>query len=259
MVIDMDAKAEALGMEEDYLYQDGASEWMWAADVESVPESFWWARNIVGAPERADRRAAEWLYAAAKRAIDIIGSLVGLVGLSPLFLALAIIIRATSEGPAFFVQERVGKNGVPFRFYKFRSMAKDAERKLDSLLALNERTGPVFKIVNDPRITPVGRLIRKYCIDELPQLLNVLKGEMSIVGPRPPLPREVAQYTTRQVQRLSVKPGLTCFWQVRKSENLPFDEWVALDLKYIRERSLWTDIKLIFMTVAVLISGKGDQ
>ena len=198
-------------------------------------------------------------YDVAKRFFDIVVSLCGLVILSPLFLITAVAIRLDSKGPAFYSQKRIGKNGKPFKMYKFRSMCVDAEQQLERLAALNERDGPTFKITHDPRVTRVGRFIRKTCIDELPQLINILRGEMSLVGPRPPLPNEVAVYTPYQMRRLGVTPGLTCFWQATKGEDTTFEEWVEMDLKYIRERSLKTDIKILFLTVRVVLLGKGSM
>ncbi|SEF56056.1 exopolysaccharide biosynthesis polyprenyl glycosylphosphotransferase [Caloramator fervidus] len=198
-----------------------------------------------------------FIYEFLKRMIDIIGAILGLIILSPLFLLTAIAIKLDSEGPVFFVQERCGKNGKVFKMYKFRSMYVDAEERLKELLDKNEMSGPVFKIKNDPRVTRVGRFIRKTSIDELPQLINVLRGDMSLVGPRPPIVREVKQYNAYQMQRLLVKPGLTCYWQVYGRNKINnFDDWVELDLKYIRERNLWIDLKLIFKTFFVLF---GDE
>lgn len=198
-------------------------------------------------------------YDVAKRFFDIVLSLCGLVILSPLFLITAMAIRLDSKGPAFYSQKRIGRNGKPFKMYKFRSMCVNAEQQLERLAALNERDGPTFKITHDPRVTRVGRFIRKTCIDELPQLINILRGEMSLVGPRPPLPNEVAVYTPYQMRRLGVTPGLTCFWQATKGEDTTFEEWVEMDLKYIRERSLKTDIKILFLTVRVVLLGKGSM
>ena len=198
-------------------------------------------------------------YNAVKRLLDLLLAAVGLVILSPLFLITAVAVRLDSKGPAFYSQERIGKKGKPFKMYKFRSMCVDADQQLEKLAALNERDGPAFKIANDPRVTRVGRVIRKTCIDELPQLLNILKGDMSLVGPRPPLPNEVATYTPYQMRRLDVTPGLTCYWQVRKGEDTTFEEWVEMDLQYIRDRSLKTDLKLLFATVRVVVLGKGSM
>ena len=196
-------------------------------------------------------------YIAIKRIIDIIGSLIGIVILSPLFLIVAIAIKIEDpKGKVFFAQKRSGKDNKLFYMYKFRSMISNAEELLEELKELNEMDGPVFKIKEDPRITKVGRFIRKTSIDELPQLFNVLKGDMSIVGPRPPIPHEVAEYNEYQMQRLLVKPGITCIWQVSGRNTIGFDEWVEMDLEYIKTRNLWLDIKLIFKTVGVLF---GDE
>ena len=197
------------------------------------------------------------LYLFFKRVIDIVGSLCGLIILSPLFLIVAILIKLEDpKGKIFFSQKRNGLHGKTFNMYKFRSMVHNAEELLEQLQEQNEQTGPVFKIKDDPRITKIGKFIRKTSIDELPQLINILKGDMSIVGPRPPIPREVEQYTQYQMQRLLVKPGLTCYWQVGGRNEIGFDEWVELDIKYIEERNLWIDIKLIFKTVFVLFGDK---
>ena len=197
------------------------------------------------------------VYLFFKRAMDIVGSLCGLIILSPVFLIVGVLIKLEDpKGKVFFSQERNGINGKTFNMYKFRSMVHNAEELLDQLQEQNEQSGPVFKIKDDPRITKVGKFIRKTSIDELPQLLNILRGDMSIVGPRPPIPREVEQYTTYQMQRLLVKPGLTCYWQVGGRNEIGFDEWVELDIKYIEERNLWIDIKLIFKTVFVLFGDK---
>lgn len=203
---------------------------------------------------------SSYVYLTVKRMQDIFFALMALVVLSPVLAVImaVILIDDPNAGP-IFVQERCGKNGKHFRFYKFRTMCADAEKKLEGLLKYNEMEGPTFKIKNDPRITGVGCFLRKTSLDELPQLVNVLKGDMSIVGPRPALPREVAQYTSYQRQRLSVVPGLTCYWQVQPHRNsLSFDEWVALDMKYIRERSWLLDWKLIFLTFRAILSGDGE-
>ena len=193
------------------------------------------------------------LYSVTKRLIDIVGSLCGIILLSPLFLIVAILIKLEDpKGKVFFAQERNGKYPKTFKMYKFRSMVHNAEELLKDLIDRNEQTGPVFKINDDPRITKVGKFIRKTSIDELPQLFNVLKGDMSLVGPRPPIPHEVEQYNSYQMQRLAVKPGLTCIWQVSGRNNIGFDEWVEMDIEYIKTRNLWLDIKLIFKTVGVL-------
>ena len=192
-------------------------------------------------------------YIVLKRLMDIVCSLAGIIVLSPLFLLIAILIKIEDpKGKVFFGQERNGQYPRKFKMLKFRSMVHNAEELLDELQHLNEQSGPAFKIKDDPRITKVGKFIRKTSIDELPQLFNILKGDMSIVGPRPPIPREVEQYDEYQMQRLAVKPGLTCYWQVGGRNSVDFDNWVSLDLKYIQERNLWIDIKLIFKTFFVL-------
>ena len=198
------------------------------------------------------------IYDFLKRVLDIVCSGLALLVLSPVLLVIAIAV-CSDGGPAIFAQERVGKDGKIFRIYKFRSMCVNADspEMLEKLAAFNEMDGPAFKIKNDPRITKVGRYIRHTSLDELPQLFNILKGDMSIVGPRPPLTSEVEQYTDYQRQRLLVKQGLTCYWQCSGRNNIGFDEWVELDLKYIRERSLWTDIKIIVKTIPAVLSGDG--
>ena len=197
------------------------------------------------------------LYLIIKRLIDILGALIGIILASPIMLIVAICIKIEDpNGPVFFSQVRNGVYPSTFKMYKFRSMYKDAEERLEEIQHLNEQTGPAFKIKDDPRITKVGRFIRKTSLDELPQLFNVLKGDMSLVGPRPAIPREVEKYTPYQKQRLFVKPGLTCIWQVSGRNNIEFDEWVELDIKYIKERNLWLDLKLILMTIPALL---GDE
>ena len=200
-------------------------------------------------------RSYWWL----RRAQDILLSLLAIAILWPFLLLIALIIIIDSPGASpIFSQTRVGRDGKEFTFYKFRSMIPNAENQLDELLPDNEMQGPVFKIREDPRITRFGRFIRKCSIDELPQLFNVLRGDMSIVGPRPALPREVAQYDAYALQRLLVTPGLTCYWQIQPYRNrLSFDEWVELDVKYIQERSFLTDWKIIFATFSSLIGMNG--
>lgn len=196
------------------------------------------------------------LYEVIKRLIDVVCSFLGVLVLSPLFIIIAIIIKTTSKGPVFFSQKRVGKNGKEFEMYKFRSMVVNAEELKEKLAAQNEMSGPMFKMKDDPRVTKVGKFIRKTSIDELPQLWNVLKGDMSLVGPRPSLPKEVAQFEEWMYRRLEVKPGLTCYWQVSGRNNIDFEDWMKLDIKYVDERSSWIDIKLIFKTVGVLFGDK---
>jgi exopolysaccharide biosynthesis polyprenyl glycosylphosphotransferase len=192
-----------------------------------------------------------------KRAFDLVSSFVALMLLAPLFFIVAALIKLTSRGPIFFKQERVGLHGRAFHMLKFRSMVADAEALKARLAAQNEQGGPVFKIRRDPRITTVGRFIRKYSVDELPQLINVLRGEMSIVGPRPPIPSEVAKYEAWQRRRLSVRPGLTCVWQVSGRNEISFEEWMYLDMQYIDHWSLAQDFQLILKTVPVVLTGRG--
>jgi exopolysaccharide biosynthesis polyprenyl glycosylphosphotransferase len=194
---------------------------------------------------------------AVKRLFDMAASGVALVLLSPLLLSVAVLVKLTSRGPVLFRQVRVGQHGRAFHMLKFRSMVIDAEKLKAKLMAQNEQTGPVFKMARDPRITPFGRFIRKFSIDELPQLLNVLRGEMSIVGPRPPVPNEVAKYEAWQRRRLSVRPGLTCVWQVSGRNSISFDEWMYLDMQYIDHWSLAHDFELILKTVPVVLTGRG--
>ena len=197
------------------------------------------------------------LYLVSKRLIDIIGAIFGLIITFPILVLIALFIKLEDpKGPIFFMQARNRNEIDTFKMYKFRSMYVDAEERLEELIHLNEQTGPVFKIKNDPRITKIGKIIRKTSLDELPQLINVLKGDMSLVGPRPALPREVEQYTPYQMQRLLVKPGITCIWQASGRNKISFDEWVELDLEYIKKRSLWLDLKLILMTIPALL---GDE
>lgn len=199
------------------------------------------------------------LYEFLKRFFDFVSALLALIILFVPLLIVALIIVIDSPGASpIYVQKRVGKNGREFKFYKFRSMVPNAESMLDSLLDKNEMDGPAFKMKDDPRITKFGRIIRKTCIDELPQLINVLKGDMSLVGPRPPLPREVAMYNEYQLQRLSVTPGLTCYWQVQPQRNsISFDDWMKSDLKYIEERSVKTDLIIIFKTAGAVFGMEG--
>lgn len=197
------------------------------------------------------------VYLVLKRLMDIVGASVGLLLASPIMLIVAILIKLEDpKGPTFFSQVRNGAYPKTFKMYKFRSMYIDAEERLQELMHLNEQSGPAFKIKDDPRITKVGKFIRKTSLDELPQLFNVLKGDMSLVGPRPAIPREVEQYTAYQKQRLLVKPGLTCIWQVSGRNNIGFEEWVELDIEYIKTRNLWLDTKLILLTIPAML---GDE
>ncbi|HDR7732924.1 TPA: sugar transferase [Bacillus thuringiensis] len=193
-------------------------------------------------------------YLVAKRCIDFIGALCGLILLSPVFVIVALLIKYEDpKGPVLFKQIRIGKDGKEFYMYKFRSMVVDAEEKLKDLLKHNEVSGAMFKMKEDPRVTRIGKFIRKTSIDELPQLLNVLKGEMSLVGPRPPLPREVKEYTVYDRQRLLVTPGCAGLWQVTERNSVGFKEMVELDLEYINKRSVIYDLKIIFKTIQIMI------
>lgn len=196
------------------------------------------------------------LYCITKRMIDIIFSIIGIICLSPIFIIVSILIKKESPGPIIFSQDRIGKDNCHFKMYKFRSMVQNAEELKEKLKEENEMSGPMFKMKNDPRVTKVGKFIRKTSIDELPQLFNVLKGDMSLVGPRPSLPKEVKEFKPWMMERLEVKPGLTCYWQVSGRNNIDFEDWMKLDIKYVRERNTLTDIKLIFKTVVVLF---GDE
>jgi exopolysaccharide biosynthesis polyprenyl glycosylphosphotransferase len=196
-------------------------------------------------------------YLISKRIIDLLGASIGIILLSGLFILVSILIKIEDpKGPIFFSQKRVGKDGKEFKMFKFRSMVADAEEKLRELLKYNETTGAMFKMKNDPRVTKIGKFIRKTSIDELPQLFNVLKGEMSLVGPRPPLPREVAEYSEYDKQRLIVTPGCTGLWQVSGRSSIGFKEMVALDIYYINNRSILTDISILTKTVIMLFNNK---
>lgn len=193
----------------------------------------------------------------AKRVVDTVVSASMLLVLSPLLLVVALIIKFTSPGPVLFVQERVGMNKRKFNLLKFRSMVANAEALKQQLVAQNEMDGPVFKMKNDPRITPIGRFIRKTSIDELPQLWNVLRGDMSLVGPRPPLPNEVAQYELLSHRRLSIRPGLTCIWQISGRNEVSFQQWMEMDREYVENWTFWLDLKILAQTVPVVLFGKG--
>lgn len=199
------------------------------------------------------------VYSFFKRLFDIICSLIAIIVLSPILLIIIVVIICDDkEGKPIFKQVRVGKNNKTFKIYKFRTMCVNAEKKLEELQKKNEMDGPVFKIQDDPRITRVGKFLRATSLDELPQLVNILKGDMSIVGPRPALPKEVAEYDEMDAKRLLIKPGLTCYWQICKNRNsVSFKDWMKLDRKYIQERNIWVDIKTILKTVLVVIKRDG--
>lgn len=195
-------------------------------------------------------------YEVIKRSIDIIASICGMIILFPILVMVAIVIKIESKGPIIFSQDRVGLNGSKFKMYKFRSMIVDAERYKEKLLEQNEMNGPMFKIKNDPRVTKVGKFIRRTSIDELPQLLNILKGDMSLVGPRPSLPKEVEKFSPWMLERLNVKPGLTCYWQISGRNDIQFEDWMKLDIKYVKERGILLDLRLVIRTFFVLF---GDE
>jgi lipopolysaccharide/colanic/teichoic acid biosynthesis glycosyltransferase len=192
-----------------------------------------------------------------KRTFDIFGAGLGLIVFSPVMLVVAVLIKLTSKGPIIFRQQRAGLGGRPFPFLKFRSMVADAEGQKAELVWFNEQTGPIFKMKRDPRVTMVGRFIRKLSLDELPQLWNVLQGEMSLVGPRPPTLDEVPYYSKWQRRRLEMTPGLTCFWQISGRSHVGFNEWVRMDIRYATERSFLTDLKILLMTVPAVVSCRG--
>lgn len=199
-------------------------------------------------------------YLSTKRFLDVTLSTVGLIGTAPIVGTCMVLIYLEDKGPPIFKQERIGENGVPFTLYKLRTMRvnADKERGHDEIETKNESDGPAFKIKDDPRITKIGKFLRKTSIDELPQLINILKNEMSIVGPRPALPNEVACYTDYQRQRLNCKPGLTCYWQVTPNRNdVLFDDWVEMDLRYIRDKCLKEDFLLILKTFKVIFAADG--
>lgn len=225
--------------------------------AELIEQNIAVTKPILDRDEILKSRKRYWVF---RRAQDIFFSVLALLVLWPFMLIVALAIWIDSPGASpIFTQTRVGRDGKEFKFYKFRSMIPNAEAKLESLLDQNEMQGPAFKIKEDPRITRVGKFIRKTSIDELPQLVNIILGDMSIVGPRPPLPREVAQYDEYAMQRLYVTPGLTCYWQIQPRRNdLSFDEWVELDLKYITNSSVCEDWKIIFGTVGAVLGLNGE-
>lgn len=196
-------------------------------------------------------------YRVWKRGFDLAVATMLLTLFLPLFVVLSLLVKFSSRGPVFYASTRVGRCGKHFRFLKFRTMYQDADKRLAELMCANEKDGPIFKMKNDPRITPVGRFLRKYSLDELPQLIHVFRGEMSMVGPRPPVPREVEQYDDIARERLTIKPGLTCYWQIQGRSNLTFEEWMALDHKYMQEMSFWTDVKILMQTPRAVLRGEG--
>jgi exopolysaccharide biosynthesis polyprenyl glycosylphosphotransferase len=228
-------------------------------DIFSLKKSHYRAEEFAGRPYVTVSNAArEWWSLTIKRSLDILFSLVFLILFSPVFLAAAVAIFFTSEGPIFYLQERVGLNKRRFRMYKFRTMLPNAEKMMDQLERLNEASGPVFKIKNDPRITRVGKILRRTSVDELPQLLNVLRGDMSLVGPRPLPVRDYEGFSEDwQRRRFSVRPGITCLWQIAGRNSIPFEQWMRLDLQYVDEWSLWLDLKILARTIPAVLKGVG--
>jgi lipopolysaccharide/colanic/teichoic acid biosynthesis glycosyltransferase len=204
-----------------------------------------------------DTRGTTLYLRGGKRVLDVIGALVGLVLSAPLLAVAAILVKLETHGPVLYKSRRVGRGGRPFTFFKLRSMVNNADLHRDQLSHLNETDGPVFKIARDPRVTRVGRFLRTTSIDEIPQLLNVLRGDMSLVGPRPPIAEEVAQYEPWQYRRLEVRPGLTCLWQISGRSRIGFQEWMRLDLEYIRQQSFWLDVKILIRTIPAVLSREG--
>lgn len=221
-----------------------------------------------GGTQRGDAEAASddpagWVredplgYALIKRAFDLFVGCVIVVLLLPVIPAIAIMIKLDSPGPVFFKQDRVGRFGRVFKFYKFRSMFRGSENRKSEVESLNEQEGPIFKIRSDPRVTSVGRFLRQSSLDEIPQILNVLKGDMSLVGPRPHIPSEVEQYEGWQRARLRVKPGITCLWQISGRSQISFDEWMQLDIRYVRERSVLADLRILIKTIPAVMARRG--
>lgn len=193
-----------------------------------------------------------------KRLIDVIGSIVALVVFTPTMLVIMLLIKLEDKGPVFYGQTRIGKNGAEFKMWKFRSMIENAHELRSQMMAQNDADGPMFKIKDDPRVTKIGHFIREKSLDEIPQFFNVLKGEMSLVGPRPSLPEEVMEFDSRERERLNVLPGLTGLWQVSGRNNLSFDDMIALDLEYVKHHSVLWDIKIIFITMDQMFFSKGN-
>ena len=240
---------------------EGIEVWL-IADLFSTEISRTSFDELVGRPLLVFRTTPEasW-HNLAKQLLDFFGAIFGLVILSPLFLSIAVAIKLVSPGPVFFKQKRSGQNGAPFTLYKFRTMVTNAEQFKQELEAMNEMTGPVFKVTNDPRVTPIGKFLRKWSLDELPQLFNVLRGEMSLVGPRPLPVDEVKRFENlAHRRRLSVKPGLTCLWQISgRNQISDFKEWVRLDLEYIDHWTFWLDLKILLLTVPAVLRGTGAK
>jgi len=224
---------------------------------EAIPAQLEWdAVGILDAAQE-DRAASRARMEPIKRAFDIVFSFCVLVAMTPVFLLVALAIKLNSPGPVFYLSNRIGKKGRVFKCVKFRTMVADAEQRKAELLHMNERDGVLFKVTNDPRVTPLGRFMRKFSIDELPQFWNVLRGEMSVVGPRPPLGEEVKEYSLSHLRRLEVTPGITGLWQVQGRQDPSFASYVSLDVTYIDNWSLWLDFSIILRTIAVVFQGTG--
>lgn len=226
----------------------------------------WTVLPMRNAPVRAElvtthapvlARRGGFYLTVGKRMLDLVGACVAMLVLSPVMLLVALLVKLESRGPVLYRSTRIGKDGRPFEFLKFRSMVDGADRNRHTLSHLNEMDGPTFKISRDPRVTRVGRLLRVTSVDEIPQFLNVLRGEMSLVGPRPPIPEEVAQYEPWQCRRLDVRPGITCLWQISGRSTLSFKEWMRLDLEYIKHQSFWLDLRILLRTIPAVLSREG--
>ena len=227
------------------------------SDIASPHDPTHFTEGAVPPPSLAGGRDVR-LQLAVKRVCDVVLSMCLLAVLSPFLLLVGLAIKATSPGPVFYGVDWVGQNGRPFRGYKFRSMYVGADKQEAELQSRNEMVGPAFKIANDPRTTPLGRWLRRYSIDELPQLWSVLKGDLSLVGPRPPRVHEYARFTAFQMGKMSIKPGITCLWQVEGRHRISdFDDWVRLDIRYIETWSLWLDVKILFRTAGTVLGGTG--
>jgi exopolysaccharide biosynthesis polyprenyl glycosylphosphotransferase len=234
-----------------------ASSELWHGTSESIPSQLQWESAGVLHAARKDQAASRERMEPIKRAFDVAFSCCVLLAMLPLFMVIALAIKLDSPGSVFYLSDRIGRRGRVFRCVKFRTMVQDAEQRKADLLHMNERDGVLFKVSNDPRVTRLGRLMRKYSIDELPQFWNVLRGEMSVVGPRPPLGDEVKEYSLSHLRRLEVMPGITGLWQVQGRQDPSFSSYVSLDVTYIDNWSIWLDFTIILRTIAVVLAGTG--
>jgi exopolysaccharide biosynthesis polyprenyl glycosylphosphotransferase len=234
-----------------------ASSELWHGTSESIPSQLEWEAAGIIQSAQEDRAASRARMEPVKRVFDIVFSFCVLVAMVPVFLVVALAVKLDSPGSVFYLSDRIGKRGRTFRCVKFRTMVADAEERKADLMHMNERDGVLFKVSNDPRVTRLGRWMRKYSIDELPQFWNVLRGEMSVVGPRPPLGDEVKEYNLSHLRRLEVTPGITGLWQVQGRQDPSFSSYVSLDVTYIDTWSIWLDFKIILRTVAVVFAGTG--